>query len=47
MWGDSIDDVKRALGEPRCLEVIRPDEEEFLDLPNCVFRVTEEVPVQG
>jgi hypothetical protein len=47
MWGDSIDDVKRALAEPRYLEVIRPNEEKFLDLPNCVFMVTEEVPMKG
>jgi uncharacterized protein (TIGR02118 family) len=47
LWGDSIDEVKRALAEPRYLEVIRPDEEKFLDLPNCVFMVTEEVPMKG
>jgi uncharacterized protein (TIGR02118 family) len=46
MWGDSIDDVRRALAEPRYLEVIRTDEEKFLDLPNCVFMVTEEVPMK-
>jgi hypothetical protein len=28
-------------------EVIRPDEEKFLDLANCVFIVTEEVPIKG
>jgi EthD domain len=47
MWGDSVDDVKRALAEPRYMEVIRPDEEKFLDLPHCVFMVTEEVPMKG
>jgi hypothetical protein len=46
MWGDSIDDVRRAPAEPRYLEVIRPDEEKFLDLPNCVFMVTEEVSMK-
>jgi hypothetical protein len=45
-WGDSVDDVKRGLAEPAYVEVIRPDEEQFLDLPNCVFMVTEEVVVQ-
>ena len=45
MWGDSLDDVRRALAEPRYLEVIRPDELKFLDLPNCVFMVTEEVAI--
>jgi uncharacterized protein (TIGR02118 family) len=47
MWGDSLDDVRRALAEPRYMEVIRPDEEKFLDLANCVFIVTEEVPMKG
>jgi uncharacterized protein (TIGR02118 family) len=46
LWGDSIDEVKRALAEPRYLEVIRPDEEKFLDLANCVFMVTEEFPMK-
>ena len=45
MWGDSLADVRRALAEPRYLEVIRPDELKFLDLPNCVFMVTEEVAI--
>ena len=45
MWGDSLDDVRRALAEPRYLEVIRPDELKFLDLPNCIFMVTEEVAI--
>ncbi len=43
MWGDSVDNVRRGLAEPAYLEVIRPDEEKFLDLPKCVFMVTEEV----
>ena len=47
VWADSIDEVKRALAEPRYLEVIRPDEYKFLDLANCVFMVTEEVPMKG
>jgi uncharacterized protein (TIGR02118 family) len=47
LWGDSIGEVTRALAEPRYLEVIRPDEEKFLDLANCVFMVTEEVPMKG
>jgi uncharacterized protein (TIGR02118 family) len=46
MWGDSVDDVRRGLAEPAYLDVIRPDEERFLDLPNCVFLVTEEVLLQ-
>jgi hypothetical protein len=47
VWADSVDEVKRALAEPRYLEVIRPDEYKFLDLANCVFMVTEEVPMKG
>jgi uncharacterized protein (TIGR02118 family) len=46
LWGDSVEDVKRGLAEPAYLGVIRPDEEKFLDVPNCVFMVTEEVIVQ-
>src|SRR5215510_8297755 len=41
---DSLDEVQRAFAEPCYLEVIRPDEHKFLDLANCVFMVTEEVP---
>jgi len=44
---DSLAEVKRAFAEPRYLEVIRPDEEKFLDLANCVFLVTEEVRMKG
>jgi uncharacterized protein (TIGR02118 family) len=43
LWGDNVDDVKRGLVEPAYVNVIRPDEEKFLDLPNCVFMVTEEI----
>ena len=45
--GDSADDVRRGLAEPAYAEVIRPDEEKFLDLPNCVFMVTEEVVMKS
>jgi hypothetical protein len=47
LWGDSADDVRRGLAEPAYAEVIRPDEEKFLDLPNCVFMVTEEVVMKS
>jgi uncharacterized protein (TIGR02118 family) len=43
LWGESVDDVKRGLVEPAYRDVIRPDEEKFLDVANCVFMVTEEV----
>lgn len=45
LWADSVDEVKQAFSEPRYLEKVRPDEHKFLDLPNCVFLVTEEVPM--
>ena len=47
MWADSIDEVKRALAEPRYLEIIQADENKFLDLADCVFMVTEEVLMKG
>lgn len=47
VYADSLDEVQRAFAEPRYLEVIRPDEHTFLDLANCVFMATEEVPMKG
>jgi uncharacterized protein (TIGR02118 family) len=47
LWADNLDEVKKVLAEPRYLEVIRPDELRFLDLANCVFMVTEEVPMKS
>ena len=47
LWDDNLDEVKKAFAEPRYLEVVRPDEYKFLDLANCVFMVTEEVPMKG
>jgi hypothetical protein len=35
IWFDSLEDVGREFTEPRYLEIIRPDEERFIDLPNC------------
>ena len=43
IWFDSVEDVGKAFSEPRYLEVIRPDEEQFLDLPNCNILIAEEV----
>ncbi len=45
LWADNLDEVRRAFSEPRYLEVIRADEYKFLDLANCQFVVTEEVPM--
>jgi uncharacterized protein (TIGR02118 family) len=43
LWGDSVDDVRLGFAEPAYMQVVRPDEEKFLDLPNCIFMVTEEI----
>jgi uncharacterized protein (TIGR02118 family) len=45
LWFDTADDVGRAFAEPRYLEVIRPDERKFLDLPACSVTIVEEVPI--
>ncbi len=43
IWFDSLEDVERAFTAPRYLEIIRPDEAHFLDIPNCKVAVVEEV----
>jgi uncharacterized protein (TIGR02118 family) len=43
LWFDSLEDVGRAFAAPRYLEIIRADEQQFLDLPNCKAAVVEEV----
>lgn len=45
LWFESVEDMQQAFSEPRYLEIIRPDEQKFLDLPNCVTFITEEVPM--
>ena len=47
LWADNLEEVKKAFAEPRYLEIVRSDEHKFLDLANCVFMVTEEVPMKG
>ncbi len=47
LWFESVEDVGKAFSEPRYLEVIRPDEQKFLDLPNCKVFVVEEVMIHG
>ncbi len=47
LWFNSLDDVGRAFTAPRYLEIIRPDEEQFLDLPNCKGAVVEEVLIHA
>lgn len=43
LWFDSVEAIGKAFAEPRYLEVIRPDEQKFLDLPNCSIFIVEEV----
>jgi len=45
LWFDSAEAMNRAFVEPRYLEVIRPDELEFLDMDECRSFVTEELEV--
>jgi len=45
LWFDSAEEIERAFEEPRYLEIIRPDELKFVDVPGCISFITEEVPV--
>jgi len=45
LWFDSMDDLNKALNEPRYLEVVRTDEAKFMDLPNCQPLIMEKVPI--
>jgi len=45
LWFDSVDSAAAAFAEPRYLEIIRPDEQTFLDLQKCISFVTEETQV--
>lgn len=47
LWFDSIEDIGKAFSEPRYLEIVRPDELKFLDLPNCTIFIVEEVVMYG
>ena len=47
LWFDNAAAIKTAFDEPRYLEVIRPDEEKFIDLAGSVIFLTEEVPMHG
>jgi hypothetical protein len=47
LWFDSAEDVARAFGEPRYLEIIRVDEPKFLDLAACSVTITEEVLIHA
>ena len=45
LWFDNPEAITQAFNEPRYLEIIRPDELKFVDLPNCISFITEEVPM--
>jgi uncharacterized protein (TIGR02118 family) len=45
LWFDSVESAAAAFREPKYLEIIRPDEQKFLDLQKCISFVTEENPV--
>lgn len=45
LWFDDVEAVARVFTAPSYLEVIRPDEEKFLDLHGCEFILSEENPV--
>jgi uncharacterized protein (TIGR02118 family) len=45
LWFDDVEALAAAFAEPRYLEVIRPDELEFVDLERTISFVTEEVPI--
>ena len=45
LWFDSAESAAEAFGEPKYMEIIRPDELEFADLENSISFMTEEKPV--
>ena len=42
LWFDDIASIEKLFTAPRYMEVIRPDEEKFLDLQGCGFLVCTE-----
>jgi uncharacterized protein (TIGR02118 family) len=42
LWFDSVESAAAAFREAKYLEIIRPDEQKFLDLQKCISFVTEE-----
>ena len=45
LWFDDIGSIAKVFTAPRYMEMIRPDEEKFLDLHGCGFLVCTETPV--
>lgn len=44
---DDLDAMKKAFAEPKYLEIIRPDEDKFLDRDSCLTFLTEEKIQKG
>ena len=45
LWFDDVESVARLFTDPSYLEIVRPDEEKFLDLHGCEFILSTENPV--
>ena len=45
LWFDDVESIGKVFHAARYLELIRPDEEQFLDLNGCGFLITTENPV--
>jgi len=45
LWFDDVDSIWKVFSSERYLELIRPDEEKFLDLHGCGFLISTENPV--
>ncbi len=44
VWFDDVESMNKAFAEPRYLEIVRPDELNFVDLDGCKVMVVEELP---
>ena len=45
LWFDDAESIGKVFNSERYMQLIRPDEEKFLDLKNCRFLITTENPV--
>ena len=45
LWFDSVEDVGKAFTQPRYLEIIRPDEESFVDFANSRAFIVEDIEI--
>ncbi len=43
LWFDSLDDVAKAYSEPRCVNLLTPDWDNFFDVQRSLFFVVDEV----